>query len=79
VTESVWFTYLYASLLPGGAVLITVGFGFFYWVDKWVVLRRSSINPNVNGELSMRSMKLLDATLIMRCAGEIIFDSMIRK
>jgi hypothetical protein len=79
VTESVWFTYLYSSLMPGGAVLITLGFGFFYWVDKCVVLRRSSINPNVNGELSTRSMKLLDATLIMRCVGELIFDKMIRE
>lgn len=78
VTESVWFAYLYASMIPGGAVLIAVGICIFYWVDKRVLLRFSSINENVNGELSIRSVKLLDATLILRAVGEIIFDSQVR-
>jgi hypothetical protein len=78
VTESVWFTYLYASMIPGGTVLMTIGFCIFYWVDKRVLLRFSSINENVNGELSIRSVKLLDATLILRAIGEIIFDTQIR-
>jgi hypothetical protein len=69
VTESVWFAYLYASIIPGGAVLIAVGVSIFYWVDKRVLLRFSSINENVSGSLSIRSMKLLDATLILRGIG----------
>jgi hypothetical protein len=78
VTESVWFSYLYASIIPGGAVLIAMGICVFYWVDKRVLLRFSSINENVSGSLSIRSMKLLDVTLILRALGEIIFDSQIR-
>jgi hypothetical protein len=78
VTESVCFAYLYASIIPGGAVLIAAGICFFYWVDKRVLLRFSSINESVRASLSIRSMKLLDATLILRAIGEIIFDSQIR-
>ena len=79
VTESVWFAYLYASIIPGGTVLIFCGICFFYWVDKRVLLRFSSINENVSSNLSIRSIKLLDVTLILRSLGEIIFDSQIRK
>jgi hypothetical protein len=58
-TESVWFTYFYSSVIPGGTILMLIGFSVFYWIDKVVVLRRSSINPNVNAQLSINSMKLI--------------------
>lgn len=58
--------------------MILLGLIAFYWVDKYTLLRRSSINENVNGELSMRAMKLVDATLFLRAIGEIIFDAQIR-
>lgn len=58
--------------------MILIGLILFYWVDKLTLLRRSSINENVNGELSMRAMKLVDATLFLRAIGEIIFDAQIR-
>jgi hypothetical protein len=75
----VWFTYFYSSLIPGGAVLMLVGFMFFYWIDKVVVLRRSSINPSVNASLSVNSMKLIEFSLVLRCAGEVFFDVQLRE
>ena len=42
--ESVWFTYLYYSVIPGGAIIILAGLILFYWVDKFTLLRRTSIN-----------------------------------
>lgn len=60
-------------------MLILIGFMFFYWVDKIVVLRRSSINPNVNSSLSVNSMKLIELALVLRCAGEVFFDVQLRK
>jgi hypothetical protein len=32
----------------------------------------------VNGELGMKAIKLIDFTLVLRAAGELIFDSQIR-
>ncbi len=56
-----------------------LGFIFFYWVDKYVVLRRSSINPNVNANLSVNSMKLIEISLVLRCVGEVYFDARLRE
>jgi hypothetical protein len=78
IIESVWFTYLYATLIPLGGFLIFLGIGIFYWIDKLALVRRSSINENVAGQLCLQALKLLDFTLILKPAGELIFDSQIR-
>ena len=44
-----WFTFLYADLIPIGAFLILFGFCLYYWVDKYNLLRRSSLEGNISG------------------------------
>lgn len=44
ILETVWFTFLYASLIPMGAFFTIFGVGFYYWVDKYNLLRRSSVH-----------------------------------
>ena len=72
-----WFTFLYSSLIPFGAFLSIFGLCLYYWIDKYNLLRRSSVNSNIAGELSLYSMKLLDFTLLFKPVGEILFDSQI--
>jgi hypothetical protein len=78
IIEIMWFTFLYVSLIPIGACLSAAGLCLYYWVDKYNLLRRSSVNSNIAGELSLFSMKLLDFTLLCKPLGEILFDSQIR-
>lgn len=78
IVESIWFTFLYSSLIPLGAFLIFFGLAFFYWIDKYNLLRKSCIKENVSGGMSMKAMGLLDITLILRSVGEIIFDVQLR-
>lgn len=61
-----------------GAFVSTIGLCLYYWVDKYNLLRRSSVNSAIAGELSLLSMKLLDFTLLCKPIGEVIFDSQIR-
>lgn len=78
VLEMMWFTFLYSSLIPIGAVLTCVGLMCYYWVDKYNLLRRSSVSRQISGKLLNSSLTLLDITLILRPIGEIIFDTQIR-
>jgi hypothetical protein len=78
IIEIMWFTYLYTSLIPFGACLSAIGLCFYYWIDKYNLLRRSSVNSNIAGELSLFSMKLLDFTLLCKPLGELLFDYQIR-
>lgn len=43
VIEMMWFVYLYSTLIPIGAVIIVAGLIFYYWVDKYNLLRRSKV------------------------------------
>lgn len=73
-----WFTFLYATLIPIGAFIAIVGLALYYWVDKYNLLRRSSLRHNLSGHMTVVSLKLLDMTLILMPLGEIIFDVYIR-
>jgi hypothetical protein len=64
-----WFTFLYCTLIPMGSFLTLIGLFLYYWVDKYNLLRRSSLHENVSGKLCLVAMKLLDGTLILRPIG----------
>jgi hypothetical protein len=64
-----WFTFLYATLIPMGAFLTIIGLSLYYWVDKFNLLRRSSLKNNISGKMAIRNLKLLDLTLLLRPLG----------
>ena len=64
-----WFTFLYATLIPIGAFISLFGLIFYYWVDKYTLLRRSSLGTKISGKVVITSMRLLDITLIMKPLG----------
>lgn len=78
ILEMMWFTFLYADLIPIGAFLIFFGFCLYYWVDKYNLLRRSSLEGNISGDLAVKCLFLLDLTLFWRFLGQLIFDIQIR-
>lgn len=73
-----WFTFLYSTLIPIGAVITCVGLGIYYWVDKYNLLRRSSVSGNISGRLIQTSLSLLDLTLLLRPLGTLLFDAQLR-
>jgi hypothetical protein len=78
VLEILWFTFLYTSLIPLGAVISCLGLGLYYWIDKYNLLRRSSIHSKVSGDLIYLTLDMLDFTLVMRTAGDVFFDCQLR-
>lgn len=73
-----WFTFLYSTLIPIGAVITCAGLSLYYWVDKYNLLRRSSVSGNISGRLIQTSLTLLDLTLLFRPLGTLLFDAQLR-
>ena len=73
-----WFTFLYVDLIPVGTFLVFLGLCAYYWVDKYNLLRRSSVPLNVPAKLASKVSTLIDLTLFWRFLGEIIFDYQLR-
>jgi fumarate reductase subunit D len=67
------------TLIPVGGVFSVIGLSLYYWIDKYNLLRRSSLLSNVPGQLIILTLKMLDVTLVLRVLGELIFDYQIRK
>ena len=78
IIERMWFTYLYATLVPIGAFISVVGIIIYYWIDKYNLLRRSAVTTEVSGKLALISMNMLDFTLILLPIGTLMFDKQIR-
>ena len=66
------------TLIPIGAMLTFVGLSIYYWIDKYNLLRKSSVTSNVSGNMGLYALKQLEFTLLCRAAGEAIFDSQLR-
>ena len=73
-----WFTFLYMSIIPVGALFSCLGLFLYYWVDKYNLLRRSTLHSNVSGHLIHLTLNMLDFTLVLRTAGDLYFDNKIR-
>lgn len=69
VLEIMWFTFLYMTIIPVGAIFSCVGLIAYYWVDKYNLLRRSSIKNQVSGDLIDLTLAMLEFTLPLRVGG----------
>ena len=79
IMESLWSVFLYSCLIPLGSIMILIEVNLYYWADKYNLLRRSSILEGVSGNLCMKALVLMEFTLILKPAGELIFDGLIRR
>ena len=69
IIEMMWFMYLYTDLIPAGMFVIIFGLVAYYWVDKYNLLKRSSLTYNISADLSFKVSDLIDWTLFWRFFG----------
>lgn len=78
IIEKIWFVFLYATLIPIGAFISLVGIVIYFWVDKYILLRKSSVGREISGKIVITNLKLIDVTLALKPIGELLFDIQIR-
>ena len=78
ILKIMWISFLYETLVPVGGIISLIGLAAYYWVDKYNLLRVSSIKSNVSGDLIYLTLRLLDMTIVLRVFGEMIFDYQIK-
>jgi hypothetical protein len=59
IIKLMWLVSLYQSLIPMGTMIAIIGLTLYYWIDKYNLLRRSSVKSSVSGALTLRVMALL--------------------
>lgn len=62
--KTMWFTFLYGNAIPLGIILSLLGLVFYYWVDKYNVMRRRTVKENLSKEVTIGMIELLEMTII---------------
>lgn len=78
IIEIVWFTLLYATLIPFGGFLTTLGLFIYYWIDKYNLLRRSVLKFNISYKLALHFLMVLEWSIVFEPTGALIFDGLLR-
>lgn len=79
VMKVMWFTMLYTWIIPIAPIISFLGLSLYYFVDKFVLLRKCSVKQSISIKLSRRIFKLLEMSLLLQPAGEILFDLQLRQ
>ena len=72
ILNTMWITFLYAPLIPIALVFGIIGLIFFYWVQKYNIVRRSTIQEALDCKLSIEMIELLEYIIILYALGNII-------
>lgn len=69
--KTMWFTFLYGSAIPIGVICSCTGVIFYYFIDKYNILRRRTVKESISKELSVEMINLLDLIIFFSAFGEI--------
>lgn len=78
IMKTMWFTIFYSYLIPIASIISLLGIVLYYFIDKYNLLRRSSLKQTMSNVISNRMMKVLDFSLLFLISGFILFDLQIR-
>ena len=73
IMKTMWFTFLYATCIPLGTFFSMLSLIMYYFIDRYNVLRRSTIKESLGPELSIEMIELLEWCLIVFVLGTFTF------
>lgn len=53
IMKTMWFTFLYAPCIPLGNFFSILTLVAYYYIDKYNILRRSTVKENLSKEVSL--------------------------
>ena len=72
--KTMWFTFFYAPAIPAGILLSLLSLIFYYYIDKYNVLRRRTIKESLNRDVSIEMIELLETGLVFYGIGNVTFE-----
>ena len=74
VIRTMWFAFFFAKLIPVGIFFSLISLIFYYWVDKYNLLKRCTVKTEVCEDLSAMMITYLEFTLVFFALGSIMTD-----
>jgi hypothetical protein len=64
IMKTMWFTFLYSSVIPFGTICSCIGLVFYYWADKYNLIKKFTAKENISLDLTVSMIDLLDFIVI---------------
>ena len=74
VLNIVLTTVFYAPLIPIGLLYTCIGLFLFFWIQKFFLVKRRSVNVNVSYKIVLEMIILLEMLLPLYCISNIIWE-----
>ena len=58
--KTMWFTFFYCPVIPMGIVVSLLGMTFYYWIDKYNILRRRTVKDSIDKSLTVEMIEMLE-------------------
>lgn len=71
--KTMWFTFLYSSVIPFGTICSCIGLVFYYWADKYNLIKKFTAKENISLDLTVSMIDLLDFIVIWHAIGDFYF------
>lgn len=74
VMNTMWVTFFYGGPIPIGVILSFAMLNVYYWIDKYIVLRRRTIKDSISRDLSIEMIETLEMILILYAIGSLAMN-----
>ncbi|CAD8085698.1 unnamed protein product [Paramecium sonneborni] len=74
VCKTVWITLFFAPLVPVSLLFCVVGLFFYYWIQKYLLLRRKCRPPLQSSYLNSEMCNIINFSPILLAAGQLWVD-----
>lgn len=73
IMTMMYVTIFYSTVVPLGQIIGIVGLIFYYWVEKYIVLRRKTIKKTLSVHLSLEMTEYLEMIILIYSISSILF------
>ncbi|EAR87534.2 transmembrane protein, putative (macronuclear) [Tetrahymena thermophila SB210] len=74
IMKTMWFTFLYAPCIPLGNFFSMFNLVIYYYIDKYNILRNSTVKENLSKEVSLQMTENLEYITVFFALGNFTFS-----
>ncbi|EAS02885.2 kinase domain protein (macronuclear) [Tetrahymena thermophila SB210] len=73
VMKTMYITIFYSSVVPVGLIISMIGFCFYYWAQKWVILKERTVDKQISMKLSIEMTEYLEFIILIYASSNLLF------
>ncbi|KAL4491908.1 hypothetical protein ABPG72_006163 [Tetrahymena utriculariae] len=73
IMKTMYITIFYSSVVPVGIIISMIGFCFYYWAQKYVILKERTVDKQISVKLSIEMTEYLEFIILIYASSNLLF------